>query len=215
VDVAPPDLLEVEGGFIHVEYDDLFYDVPGGMPDDGSFFAHMKPDGDLSFTRLSQEFDALPGDEIKGAAFFFDGEFNVDFPDIPQDCFYADGMAVEIMAPGSVLVKRVYFAKHCPGTPYIPSEPSGFPIVDGSTPWTAWSYTFDGTEDMGPYTVRAQISNIGDNIFDSTSGLDGVELVLAPDSDGDGIPDYADNCLGDSNPTQANSDMDAFGDACP
>jgi hypothetical protein len=68
---------------------------------------------------------------------------------------------------------------------------------------------------MGPYTVRAQISNIGDNIFDSTSGLDGVELVLAPDSDGDGIPDYADNCLGDSNPTQANSDMDAFGDACP
>jgi len=34
------------------------------------------------------------------------------------------------------------------------------------------------------------------------------------DSDGDGLPDLADNCLRNANPDQADSDRDGFGDAC-
>jgi hypothetical protein len=198
------------GGVIEVV---SFGSGSGGIPKEGDFFAHMKPDGDGSFTTLSQTFAAVPGDEIKGFAFFFDGESNVVFPDVEQDCFFADSMAVDIMA-GAVVVApadQVYFAKHCPNAPPDPVLGEE-PIEDGSTGWTEWSYTFDGTEEMGPYTVRAKITNIGDDVFDSFSGVDDVQLV--PDSDEDGIPDGVDNCPDDPNVTQKNSDTDALGDAC-
>ena len=36
----------------------------------------------------------------------------------------------------------------------------------------------------------------------------------APDTDGDSVPDYLDNCVDDYNPGQANADGDDFGDIC-
>ncbi len=176
-------------------------DGSGFMATEGIFFAHMKTDGPGSFTTLSQTFNALPGDEIRGFAFFVDQEFLQG-----QSCGFADSMAVDITAPGPVVVANVYFTKHCPTGSF----------GDGSTPWTAWSYTFDGTEPTGPYTVRAQIQNIGDFIFDSTSGVDGVELVVTPppDLDLDGVLDALDNCIDIYNPGQDNPDGDIFGTAC-
>jgi hypothetical protein len=40
------------------------------------------------------------------------------------------------------------------------------------------------------------------------------EGVTSPDIDGDGIPDDTDNCPGDPNPDQADSDGDGLGDVC-
>lgn len=40
------------------------------------------------------------------------------------------------------------------------------------------------------------------------------QCVGAVDSDGDGVPDYVDNCPTVSNPTQVDSDSDGVGDAC-
>lgn len=50
-----------------------------------------------------------------------------------------------------------------------------------------------------------------------TVNLDNVELsggTGPPDNDGDGDNNFEDNCLNVANPTQANRDGDAFGDAC-
>lgn len=115
-------------------------------------------------------------------------------------------MTVDITAPGPMVVATVYFTKHCPDGSF----------GDGSTPWTAWSYEFDGTEPTGPYTVRARILNIGDGVVDSTSGVDGVELIPAaePDADLDGVPDATDNCIDIFNTNQDNPDGDMWGTLC-
>jgi hypothetical protein len=42
----------------------------------------------------------------------------------------------------------------------------------------------------------------------------GVLEPQAGDNDGDGVPDEIDNCPSDSNPSQRNTDGDAFGNAC-
>jgi len=39
-------------------------------------------------------------------------------------------------------------------------------------------------------------------------------VAWAADGDGDGVEDSADNCLLAANPSQADADMDGFGDAC-
>lgn len=52
-----------------------------------------------------------------------------------------------------------------------------------------------------------------DRVFglDPTRPLDAVELA---DTDGDGVPDVADNCMMTPNPTQSDKDGDGKGDAC-
>jgi uncharacterized repeat protein (TIGR01451 family) len=62
---------------------------------------------------------------------------------------------------------------------------------------------------------------VGDTVLNtvestSSSGTDTAlaATAIAPDSDGDGVPDDADNCTLVANPTQCNSDGDAFGNAC-
>jgi hypothetical protein len=60
---------------------------------------------------------------------------------------------------------------------------------------------------------------------DGTGGLAVIELAAsdfgtdfsldpAPDGDGDGVPDAADNCLEVPNPAQADANHEGFGDAC-
>ncbi len=60
--------------------------------------------------------------------------------------------------------------------------------------------------------------NKGSLSLTSASNWDAMLWSLDPDSkkdaDVDGVPDYSDNCPNTSNPTQANTDGDAYGDAC-
>ena len=44
--------------------------------------------------------------------------------------------------------------------------------------------------------------------------MDGTIEVTSPDTDGDGIPDSADNCPDDANPGQEDHDNDMVGDVC-
>ncbi|GMV42537.1 MAG: hypothetical protein AMXMBFR64_42530 [Myxococcales bacterium] len=48
----------------------------------------------------------------------------------------------------------------------------------------------------------------------STGGVLCCRNATTPDTDGDGIPDHVDNCVGVPNPDQLDSDLDGFGDAC-
>lgn len=60
--------------------------------------------------------------------------------------------------------------------------------------------------------------NKGSLSLTSANNWDAMLWSLDPDSkkdaDVDGVPDYSDNCPNTSNPTQANTDGDAYGDAC-
>ena len=47
-----------------------------------------------------------------------------------------------------------------------------------------------------------------------TGGVLCCKDETAPDTDGDGVPDTTDNCVGVYNPDQADADVDGFGDVC-
>ena len=50
--------------------------------------------------------------------------------------------------------------------------------------------------------------------LDAMAGVHSVETAGAPDSDGDGMPDPADDCPGVADPEQIDGDGDGIGDAC-
>lgn len=54
------------------------------------------------------------------------------------------------------------------------------------------------------------------DVYDMTDGMSSWlwERALCVDSDGDGVNDDLDNCPDDYNPSQTDSDMDGFGNAC-
>ena len=64
-----------------------------------------------------------------------------------------------------------------------------------------------GTMNKGTLSVTS-----GGNNWDAM--LWSLDPSSKKDADVDGVPDYADNCPNTSNPTQANTDGDAYGDAC-
>jgi YD repeat-containing protein len=80
-------------------------------------------------------------------------------------------------------------------------------------------YAISGLED-GTYQVSADKQGYLTKYYDSTvpvtSGqeVDGIDFALAPDQDGDGVPNGQDNCPGVANPTQADADGDGQGDVC-
>ena len=63
----------------------------------------------------------------------------------------------------------------------------------------------------GTYTATLKVT---DNEGGSDSDSIIIEVSNEPDDDGDGIPDYSDNCPNDYNPSQTDTDNDGYGDAC-
>ena len=78
---------------------------------------------------------------------------------------------------------------------------------------TAWTYT-PGIGDTGTRTVRVTVSDTSPLSGDTAEQR--VVLIVdgATDSDGDGVPDNADNCTEIENADQRDTDGDAIGNAC-
>lgn len=103
-------------------------------------------------------------------------------------------------------------------------DASGSYDPDGAIVSYEWDWNSDGTyDDTTPNpvithtwhaafagTVRMRVT---DN--DGLTSFDTAQVsVLLQDTDGDGVPDPADNCPSIYNPDQTNSDDDSLGDAC-
>jgi M6 family metalloprotease-like protein len=75
-----------------------------------------------------------------------------------------------------------------------------------------------GQESFGPATVPNSDGYSGPTgIFVQVDSIVGEKLyasIRRPDSDGDNVPDFVDNCIVDANPSQEDVDGDGLGDAC-
>ena len=66
---------------------------------------------------------------------------------------------------------------------------------------------------VGTFQVTFQCTD-GFGVADASPASRTITVTPAPDSDGDGIPDFKDNCPNVPNPDQKDTDHDGLGDAC-
>ncbi len=66
----------------------------------------------------------------------------------------------------------------------------------------------------GSFSLTMTNSDTGQAATNSPVTINVTGTVVAPDSDGDGVPDGEDNCPDDDNPGQEDTDGDGVGDAC-
>ena len=97
---------------------------------------------------------------------------------------------------------------------------AGYVFVRSGTTWTEQQKLTASDGAAGDaFGVSASVSGdtvlIGANFDDDNGSNSGSAYVFEPnDSDGDGILDDSDNCPADSNPDQADNDLDLIGDVC-
>jgi len=90
---------------------------------------------------------------------------------------------------------------------------SSWCTIDGSDyPASGTYFVIVGPFPAGGYDLAISATD-GDVSPETSVYMAGFDVVV-PDRDGDGVPDEEDNCPDDPNPDQANSDADAYGDAC-
>ncbi|WP_437757002.1 DNRLRE domain-containing protein [Sorangium sp. So ce1389] len=100
-------------------------------------------------------------------------------------------------------------------------------LVETLPPEERYTYVYDGNGQVldhvlvspglaGPKLVGFDVVHVNAEFADQASDHDpGVaRFRIAPDMDGDGIPDALDNCPAARNPRQADSDGDGAGDVC-
>lgn len=91
----------------------------------------------------------------------------------------------------------------------LTAAPSGMTINAGSG-LISWAPT--GSTVAGTSTVTVKVTDNGVNPSNLSSSTSFKFTVV--DSDGDGVPDYKDNCPTVSNPTQTDTNHNGIGDAC-
>ena len=145
---------------------------------------------------------------------------------------YDEPQAFTVTSTGMVVYGGFLTAAHTAGTTtMVPSNHDGYVVGVSSTGTLDWTETVGGS---GYDYVLSMSVNFNDEIgiggtYSSSMTHDGTTLtssgardayvwVFDPtslqDSDGDSIVDVDDNCPNVSNPSQANTDGDASGDAC-
>jgi hypothetical protein len=123
-------------------------------PQEGSYFALLRPGNPSVDTMISQPFEASNGDKVSGWAFFQTGDYQP----------YDDKAQVVITNRDSGT--RV-------ATPFEQSVSS---VGDfRNSEWKYWEYTFSGLTGAGQFHIEARIHNTGDNSGTSVIGLDDVK----------------------------------------
>jgi hypothetical protein len=167
------------------------FDDIGANTDQGSAYVFVKPGGGWATTTQTAKLTATDGaasDEF-GFAVAISGD-----------------MAL-VGAPGNTLATAVV-----PGSAYVFVKPGGG--------WTTTTETAKLTAADGANDHHFGLSvAVDSDTFVAGAPFPAVVVgpaayVFGPDADGDGIPDDTDNCLLVANPSQANTDGDALGDAC-
>jgi parallel beta-helix repeat protein len=87
------------------------------------------------------------------------------------------------------------------------------PLAVGGNYWSNFDQSVEGCNDT-------PVDGICDTSFVFATGQDGLPWTMKnlwknpPDNDGDGIPNFFDNCPNVANPSQQDSDNDGLGNAC-
>lgn len=96
----------------------------------------------------------------------------------------------------------------------VPDFRAGVVAADNCTATAALSITQapapGAVLDIGPNAIVISVRDGANNVSTCTF----IVTVIAPDTDGDGVPDCRDNCPTTTNPDQADADSDGVGDAC-
>jgi len=127
------------------------------VPTDGSYFTVLKTDGPGSMSKLYQSFYASPGASLSFDYFWDSGDFN-PFNDITTGKLLLD---VGTNGP----VESTLFSNS------VNTDPADY----WGTPWIPVSYQFTTG---GTYTLLIEISNDGDNSFDSYVGIDNAQVTI-------------------------------------
>ncbi|WP_044985949.1 DNRLRE domain-containing protein [Sorangium cellulosum] len=140
------------------------------------------------------------------------------YQNIELDALSSSGIYQDLTTiPGATYELRFAFAASTPWGG--PSEHAlgvvwdGQPVASLTTSSQNWVY-YTYTVVASGATTRLQFNDMGVSNGTGTF-LDHVTVVLVEvDTDEDGVPDLCDNCPAQPNPSQADVDGDAIGDAC-
>ena len=137
-----------------------------------------------------------------------------DFPGWPE--YSPDGTQIAFVYNSSLAA--------APGLYVMDADGTNKRLVLAGTGLRAPTWSPDGTQiaydrpgTTTPFTTRIHIVNVdgtGDHFLTIGQMPEWFIESSAPDADGDGVADTADNCVNVSDPTQLNTDGDALGDAC-
>ena len=124
----------------------VYSNLNGYSPQEGSYFAGLKTDGAGSYTHIWQDIDLDTGGKVSGKAAFDWGDY----------CGFWDNAWVKIYSGTSLVA-----------TPWYENGVGQVDYWNG--PWTDWSFT---ASSASTYTVKFGVANASDSVNDSWAYFD-------------------------------------------